>query len=66
MTKIEIENHMVKDGEWSEDEERIVGECAECGELIYKDEYHLEDTDGNMFCSSDCALAFNDIVEVNW
>lgn len=66
MTKIEIENHMVKDGEWSEDDERIAGECAECGELIYKDEYHLEDTDGNMFCSSDCALAFNDIVEVNW
>ena len=66
MSKIDIENHMVMDGEWSEDDERIVGECEECGEVIYDGEYHLEDASGHMFCCKDCALGYNGVREVNW
>ena len=61
----EIENHMVLDGEWSEDDERIVGECANCGELIYSDDYHLIDGMSNLFCCKNCALEYYDIIEVD-
>lgn len=64
-TTNEIENHMVLDGEWSEDDERIVGECANCGELIYGDDYHLVDTNSNLFCCKSCALEYYDIIEVD-
>ena len=66
MSRIDIENHMVMDGEWSEDDDRIIGECEECGELIYSDNYHLEDGNGHFFCCKECAMDYYDIVEVNW
>lgn len=65
MAKIEIENHMVVDGEWPEDDDRIIGECAECGDVVYSDDYHLEDGSGNLFCCHSCALQYYDIVEVD-
>ena len=61
---MEIENGMVVDGEWSEDDERIVGECEECGELIYSDAYHLEGPQNVLFCCKDCALEYYGVTEV--
>lgn len=65
MSKIEIENHMVMDGEWSEDDERIIGECEECGEEIYSDNYYLRDGVGHLFCCKECAMDYYEIEEVN-
>ena len=42
--------------------DRILGECAECGEVIceYDDEV-WEDDEGHLFCSHACASAYHGI-----
>ena len=61
----EIENGMVVGGEWSEDDERIIGECEECGELIYRDDYHLVGLHDELFCCKDCVLSYYGVEEVD-
>lgn len=45
---------------------RVRGECDECGEELYEDEYYYKDDSGGTYCSEECAIKANGIRETEW
>lgn len=48
-----------------EPEPIVIGKCIACGEILTTDYEYCTDDDGNLFCTTECALDFYGVREVN-
>ena len=49
-----------------EPEPILIGKCVVCGEVLTTDYEYCTDDDGNLFCTTECALEFYGVREVEW
>ena len=49
-----------------EPEPMLIGKCVVCGEILTSDYEYCTDDDGNLFCTTECALEFYGVKEVEW
>ena len=45
---------------------KVRGQCDQCGEELYEDEYYYTDDGGYTYCSEECAVKANGIKETEW
>lgn len=44
----------------------IMDNCVVCDESLREDYTYFEDSDGNIFCSQECAVKYHGIEEKEW